>query len=543
KQQVIDKKGQASAFFFNQYDNKLYFERKLDDRKLGETPLELYQVDVQSSPVQITDSVSLINNGFYVEYDNYNWYGFYYSNLATPYIDPYQNKIYLPNGGHSNVSVVDYTADEALMLKPYDENTQESFTWLSFPRLESADPTVNSVIGGDNIEPNTDPYKYQIGSYLENLPINPQTNTSFITNTFNGTNWISQNGLDNVNATLGYKLSLIYNSNPNQYIKRYLHGNVLTSSASINTLYGNDKENWVGYWLYQQQDIFDALGSTADELNLIKHQDWTCVKTYDHYGPEGSSTIEPFWQCDYSPPIIKYGEMVILKGENDIYNFQWNLFGNPPSPRENLSPEYYSYQEQEDYKPVIIELDSNDHPLEIGAFVNDSCIGATALSADDTMTVIRAYVENDNDTITFQKYYGTKSTGKHVVDDYYVYNRRYKTWHKGFAINNKSKDRFFVSFKKKKTIKPDATNSVNPILRVYPNPAQNSLTIEYLTENENMYFEIFDIIGKKVFKLSEHRQAGLHRSVINTRSLKNGIYLLKLSTVKQTSVKRFVIKR
>jgi hypothetical protein len=400
---------------------------------------------------------------------------------------------------------------------------------------------VNSVIGGDNIVPNNPPdIYYQAGSYLENLPLGGDQS---IFNYYDGTIWPDNNqGFNHVDATLGYKLSLKYNTDPNQDIKRHLHGNVIPPETSVNKLYAN-KENWIGYWLYQEQDIFDALGSTADDLNLIKHQDWTCVKTYDHFGPDGTSTIEPFWQCDYRPPVIKYGEMVILKGENDILGFQWNLFGNPPSSREDLSPEYYSYQEQEDYKPVTIELDSGDHPQEIGAFAGDSCIGATALAADDTMTVIRAYVENDNDTITFQKYYGTKSTGKHIVNNYYIYTPRLKGWKKGPAVNNKNIDRFFVSFKKKKTIKYGAAYNSNPILSIYPNPARNNLTIGYVTGNENIYFEVFDVTGKKVLKLNEHHHQGLHSSIINTQNLKNGIYLLKLSTTKQTGVKRFVIRR
>jgi hypothetical protein len=436
--------------------------------------------------------------------------------------------------------------EEYMCIKEEKIALRKGFTWLSFPRLTGSNPSVNSVIGGDNIVPNNPPdIYYQAGSYLENLPLGNEAN-SYIYNTYNGSIWNPDGFLYNIDSKSGYKLKLKYNTDPNQDIKLHLHGNLLPSDATIDTIYGNNKENWIGYWLYQEQDIFDALGSTADDLNLIKHQDWTCVYTkYPATNPTGgdSTTIQPKWYCDTRYPIVKYGEMVILKGENDILGFQWNLFGNPPSSREDLSPEHYSYQEQEDYKPVTIELDSGDHPQEIGAFAGDSCIGATALAADDTMTVIRAYVENDNDTITFQKYYGTKSTGKHIVNNYYIYTPRLKGWQKGPAVNNKNIDRFFVSFKKKKTIKPGAVHNSNPILSIYPNPARNNLTIGYATGNENIYFEVFDVTGKKVLKLNEHHHQGLHSSIINTQNLKNGIYLLKLSTTKQTGVKRFVIKR
>jgi len=531
--------GQMAGIFYNPYNGKMYVYKKIDNYKLGQSQVALLSFD-PADPEPVWHKTELGIKSYFYDYDQHydEPNGYYYLNLTTPYIDPYQNKIYLPNGGHSNVSVVSFTPDEQLTLNPVGK-ANESFTWVSFPRLTSPSPTVNTVLGGDNIVPNTYPYNYNDSSYLENLPLG-ETYSKF--NNYDGSVWPASQDLQNINSTLGYKLSLKYNTNPNQQIKRHLHGNVLSPSASINKLYA-DKENWIGYWLYQQQDIFEALGATADELNLIKHQDWTCVKTYDHFGPGGSSTIEPFWQCDNNNTTIKYGDMVVLKSDNEIFNFQWNTFGNPPPLREDLSPDYYTYDEKEDYKPVTIELDSGDHPQEIGAFVEDSCIGATALSSDDTMTVIRAYVENNNDTIIFQKYYGTKSTNKHIVDDYYVYNRHLKEWYKGMAVNNKGKDRFFVSFKQKKTVSP-LDNDSDFALKVYPNPAQNRLTVEYITSGKaSTTLEIFNITGKIIINLQTRLTAGMHQNIINTQTLKNGIYLLRLSTGNRTAVERFVINR
>ncbi len=539
--------GQASSLFFNPYNGLLYLHTKFDNNKLGAQPSLLMEYDPNAQGNDRLKGYIELNNGaypqnrsYYPDLDNNPDYHYYNYNLTTPYIDPYQNKIYLPNGAHSNVSVVSFTPDEQLTLNPVG-NTNESFTWVSFPRLANNNATqVNDVLGGDNIVPSSYPYNYTDSSYLRSLPLGA-TESKY--NYYTGMVWPdSGQDLQYIKSTLGYKLSLQYNANPNQQIKRYLHGNVLSPSASINKLYA-DKENWIGYWLYQEQDIFEALGATADELNLIKHQDWTCVKTYDHFGPGGSSTIEPFWQCDNNNTTIKYGDMVVLKGDNEIFNFQWNTFGNPPPLEEDLSPDYYTYEEKEDYKPVSIELDSGDHPQEIGAFVADSCIGATALSSDDTMTVIRAYVENNNDTITFQKYYGNKSTNKHIVDNYYVYNRHLRNWYKGVVVNRKSEDRFFVSFKQKKTVSP-VNNDNDFTLKVYPNPAQNRLTVEYTTSiDANTILEVFDVTGKKVVNLQNRLTAGMHQNVINTQHFKNGIYLLRVSTGNQSAVKRFVVNK
>ena len=236
--------------------------------------------------------------------------------------------------------------------------------------------------------------------------------------------------------------------------------------------------------------------------------------------------------------------MVILKADNDYNGFQWSILGIPLAVRQDNNTEHYSYNEREDYKPVTVELDSGDHPQEIGTFVGDSCIGATALNADDTMAVIRAYVNpGGNDTITFQKYYGTKSSRKYQINEYYVYNNRNKLWKKGVAVNSRDKDRFFVSFKKKKQINPENTSG-NIDFILYPNPAQNSVAIEYNLEDKgNVTLTLYDVAGRVVLQQTVQQQAGTHQQQLNTRKLQNGLYLLRLSTPWQTGVKRLIIKR
>jgi len=81
-------------------------------------------------------------------------------------------------------------------------------------------------------------------------------------------------------------------------------------------------------------------------------------------------------------------------------------------------------------------------------------------------------------------------------------------------------------------------------LKVYPNPARNSITIEYITTgSENTAIEIFNITGKKIVNRSKRQSAGLHQSIVNTRNFKNGIYLLWVTTSNQTAVKRFVVNK
>ncbi|MDZ7741940.1 MAG: hypothetical protein U5Q03_09380 [Bacteroidota bacterium] len=60
------------------------------------------------------------------------------------------------------------------------------------------------------------------------------------------------------------------------------------------------------------------------------------------------------------------------------HTFQWISSGNTAS-GGLLETEYYQFEEQADYTAVYIEPDTTENPLEIGAFVNDTCIGAARL--------------------------------------------------------------------------------------------------------------------------------------------------------------------
>jgi hypothetical protein len=67
------------------------------------------------------------------------------------------------------------------------------------------------------------------------------------------------------------------------------------------------------------------------------------------------------------------------------------------------------------------------------------------------------------------------------------------------------------------------------IVKVYPNPASNKLTIEYSSqENEAAQFIIYDITGKAVFK--KELKSNTQKMEINDFSLSNGIYFYRIFT-------------
>ena len=70
--------------------------------------------------------------------------------------------------------------------------------------------------------------------------------------------------------------------------------------------------------------------------------------------------------------------------------------------------------------------------------------------------------------------------------------------------------------------------------KIYPNPTTDKLTIE-LNSNINQSLEIVNLIGQTVFTTNIIKKA-----TINTSAFANGVYILKISSDKETVVRKFV---
>jgi hypothetical protein len=91
----------------------------------------------------------------------------------------------------------------------------------------------------------------------------------------------------------------------------------------------------------------------------------------------------------------------------------------------------------------------------------------------------------------------------------------------------------------KNTIKPNKS-----LLKVYPNPAQDFITIEYNTNNDkaNVVVELSDESGRKVYIQQLVRQ--LDAIILDTRNFKSGSYFVKLVVDnKIASSAKFVIAK
>ncbi len=434
---------------------------------------------------------------------------------------------------------------ETLTLKPASPDNNEIFTWLSFPRLnrQNGNPTVNAVLGGDNIEPNSPPdIYYKAGSQLENLPLNSETNNSYITSVFQNNVWSSANGLNTCDSKLGYKLTLKYNSFPNQQVKLHLHGTVLQPDIAINTIYGNNKENWIGYWLYQEQSPFDAISTNdLDKLTEIKTQDWYCYKDWSM----GMQT--PQWICGVgigvNSPVLKYGSMAILKSNSDITGFRWQSGYLKPLSDLKSATEHFQYEEKADYTAYLIEVDTTNRPDEIVAYIGNTCFGASKVLENDTMVLVRGYDKDTTGTVYFVQFFGSHKSTPPAIKSYFVKNRFNTGWQQRSISAQERHSHYLISFNAKKEIKPDNVQK-NDLFSLYPNPAQNSVAIEYnLKDKGNVTLTLYDVAGRVVLHQTVQQQAGIHRQQLNTKKLQNGLYLLRLSTSKETGTKRLIIRK
>ena len=81
-----------------------------------------------------------------------------------------------------------------------------------------------------------------------------------------------------------------------------------------------------------------------------------------------------------------------------------------------------------------------------------------------------------------------------------------------------------------------------PVLKLYPNPAQNSITIEYKAVAENSKLFFIDMLGSVIEVKELHENGG--KLSVNTSSFPNGIYLARLENSEYSSLmSKFIIQK
>ena len=450
--------------------------------------------------------------------------GFGYPPIYNEIIfDNLNNHLYLPSGFHSQFQDVNFP--ERLSLR-------SGITWLSFPRLErEGNAPVDAVeVLTDRIEPSF----IQKGSMTHNqiIPGPPRTQTIIsIDKLHQQSPWDPTFGnLTEVQSTKGYKLTIF----PEAPGAIELYGSRLDPSTSF-PLY-TDVENWIGYFLPYPQDVFDAFEPILDYVYSVKTQDWAIVRQQP---PGGGGGPDDFLHSSYSL-ILDYGDLAVVEVMQDVPEFVWNNLAPPSQGPEIPTAENFSYAELTSYTPIYLELDTTENPEEIGAFVNDTCIGACVVGTDDSLAAILGYTGDMSGEITFQEYYGpTKSTNK-MIDTYRVYEPELGTMVKRTIHTGEQKDYYLVSLKSNNTTIPNTKSNI--VLRIIPNPCSDRCGLKYSIPGlSDVSIEVFNTFGIRLGSyMYKNQPAGSYKFDLND-TFEPGVYIIRLSACGFTKEEKLVI--
>ena len=76
---------------------------------------------------------------------------------------------------------------------------------------------------------------------------------------------------------------------------------------------------------------------------------------------------------------------------------------------------------------------------------------------------------------------------------------------------------------------------------MYPNPAANSVTLEWPGEFKFERLEVVDLVGKVI--VSKNISSAYAKYVVNTSDLKDGIYFIRLVDGEKSTSKKIIISR
>jgi hypothetical protein len=444
-----------------------------------------------------------------------------------------------------NLGTVSFTPRETLPLNP------GGITWLSFPRLERDEngnmPAADALTGRIETELVEEDRGNMEG---KNKVQDASIYIDWVWDPFQGSGtWEprAQAKLDSVNSTRGYILDLGY-QNPPQQNSLELSGDLLSMDASIDQLYAG-RDNWTGYWLLQEQFPLDAFEHVLDKLEYIKGQNWFCtfvLYTYTPDGPPqppGSPAVLGCWKCEQGAR-LKYGDMVKVKPKEDIYNFRYSRPGKAATGTQAPPLQHFSYVEQTSYVGLVVELDSGQNPREIGAFVGDTCIGASVVPSGDSICMIKAYTQAAIGNISFELYYGDEKSARARIHEYLVLNTRSMQREIRSIHTGEQQGVFFISLKQQPDDEPAHSGAS---LQCHPNPLDGVCSIRvYNPRDTEVKLELTDMYGKTLGIIEEGRRpkgAFLVRWDTARWGLTPGMYFIRLSSPHYSITQKIIYAR
>lgn len=523
--------GQMGGMFHNEYDGKMYLFHRTDEVKRGDTEMRLISFNPLEDPInqnniQYTDFEL---TSYYPEYDHGPDFHYLFYNIITPLVNPYNSTIYIPCGGHSCVSKVSFSPSFNLPL-------ENGLNWISFPMLDrESNGNMSSVtaltgrieeeLGEDN------------GGEMEGQNNNNSNELYIDWVWFQGSgSWKPRDleELNYVNTKKGYILNLEYISPPTQN-NLAMFGELLSPNESIAQIYANaDPDNWLGYWLPQSLYPLDAFSEVLEDLESIKGQDWFCARMPNPNKStavyKGGGEIPWDWTCPHTAR-LEFGDMVKVKAREDVFNFQYNWLNKTTDNTASDEVEYYSYTEQSSYEGLVIELDSGQNPVEIAAFVGDTCIGAEIVYPDDSLCHLQAYTEGISGDITIEQHFGSAKSVSPRITQYLVLNKNTFRREKRTIHTSEHQGIYFISLKDQIEEIPTLSDAT---LHCWPNPTTGICHISLYNPLETeIRLEVYDMYGRNIEVIEKGEKAEGSYTIewdAASRGLNPGMYFIRLSS-------------
>jgi len=491
--------------------------------------------------------------GYDVLKDTYEPTNSEYSQLVDPFLNDWHilneeyDNLYVEFGFLDPNYVATFLSSHLIDGTTHKRTFTTGWQWISFPKLP------RDYMTNESVSFNT------IASTLYNnvSVIQSQSNYALFTNY----TWSVLFNLSNIYSTMGFKVEIV-----NQF-EHSIQGTTLRSNTEITLI--PSIENWVGYFLPFTQSVTDAFDiETLKKISSIKTRDGAVYITYypgggPVFGPPeylefyvvniGSFTLTyPFTTpSSFVPvPTLSFGEMAVVtlnRNINTNHNFTW-VQKQVHSPYYRQKTKQFAFNQKADYQSLFIELQSDNPPEEIGAFINGVCKGATVCQSE-VMEILLYLDEADLEEeieIAFA-YNDTKAPPK-KMNDFAVVNPQTQQLEYKPLIASANTEYYQIKFAKTGNGgTEDVTAPFMQLMQNYPNPFNPDTNIDfYLSHDDNVTLAIYNIKGQRIRYLHQGATpAGKHSVVWNGKdgtgnNVASGIYFYRLTT-KLGSVQRKMV--
>ena len=83
-----------------------------------------------------------------------------------------------------------------------------------------------------------------------------------------------------------------------------------------------------------------------------------------------------------------------------------------------------------------------------------------------------------------------------------------------------------------------------PVMKVYPNPAKDKLTVEFMSGNGGKTsLNIYNMTGQKVMSIVSSATEGLNTQTVNTNTLSTGAYVFEVENNGEIQRMKFTVEK